>query len=47
MTLLLFCHNKKTEDLTKNVTFLSQEIIQYAQKNNFKTVQNVKNNEKY
>ena len=42
----LFCHNKKTDDLTKNVTFLLRINVQNAQKYVSKTVKNVKNNEK-
>jgi len=43
----LFCYNKKTEDLTENVTFLLGINVQNAQKYVSKTVKNVKNNEKY
>ena len=42
----LFCYNKKTEDLTENVTFLLGINVQNAQKYVSKTVKNVKNNEK-
>ena len=42
----LFCYNKKTEDLTENVTFLLGINVQNTQKNVSKTVKSVKNNEK-